>query len=48
MPDLHPVLDDFCTREHARDAYGVVLTEALEIDEAATAARRAEMAKQAA
>ena len=42
------VLDDFCTREHARDAYGVVLTESLEIDVAATEARRAEMAKQAA
>ena len=37
------VLDDFCTREHAREAYGVVLTGALEIDRAATEARRAAM-----
>ena len=42
------VLDDFCTREHANQAYGVVLTESLELDVAATEARRAEMAKQVA
>ena len=42
------VLDDFCTREHAYQAYGVVLNEALEIDPAATEARRAEMAKKVA
>ena len=42
------VLDDFCTREHAYRAYGVVLNEALELDTAATESRRAEMAKQVA
>ena len=42
------VLDDFCTREHAHAAYGVVLDDKLEIDRAATEARRAEMRKSAA
>ena len=42
------VLDDFCTVKHARDAYGVVLDSELEIDRAATAARRGEMRAQAA
>lgn len=37
------VLDDFCTVEHAYEAYGVVLDESLEIDRLATAARRSEM-----
>ncbi len=34
------VLDDFCTRARAVDAYGVVLDAALEIDQAATRTRR--------
>lgn len=42
------VLDDFCTAEHAYQAYGVVLDGELNIDHAATAARRAEMREQAA
>jgi N-methylhydantoinase B len=42
------VLDDFCTREYAHTAYGVVLDDRLEIDHAATEARRAEMRKSAA
>ena len=37
------VLDDFCTVEHAHEAYGVVLNAELEIDAAATEARRGEM-----
>ena len=37
------VLDDYCTIEHARAAYGVVLNSKLEIDAAATQARRSEM-----
>ncbi|MFB9147334.1 hydantoinase B/oxoprolinase family protein [Halomonas alkalicola] len=37
------VLDDFCTVEHAYEAYGVVLDKNLEIDRLATAARRSEM-----
>jgi N-methylhydantoinase B len=37
------VLDDFCTVAHAREAYGVVLDSKLEIDGAATTARRAEI-----
>ncbi|WP_087719296.1 hydantoinase B/oxoprolinase family protein [Salinicola salarius] len=37
------VLDDFCTVEHAFEAYGVVLDDKLEIDRLATAARRSEM-----
>ncbi|MCE8011961.1 hydantoinase B/oxoprolinase family protein [Billgrantia desiderata] len=37
------VLDDFCTLEHAYEAYGVVLDKNLEIDRLATAARRSEM-----
>ena len=40
------VLDDFTTIELARDAYGVVFADeqTLEIDQEATAARRAELA----
>lgn len=34
------VLDDFCTREHAFEVYGVVLNEALELDMIATLDRR--------
>ncbi|SFU97965.1 hydantoinase B/oxoprolinase family protein [Halomonas korlensis] len=37
------VLDDFCTVQHAHEAYGVVLDQNLEIDRMATAARRSEM-----
>ena len=37
------VLDDYCTIEHARAAYGVVLNSKLEIDTAATQVRRSEM-----
>jgi N-methylhydantoinase B len=39
------VLDDFTTIELARDAYGVVFADerTLEVDEAATEARRAEL-----
>ncbi|MBB3190261.1 hydantoinase B/oxoprolinase family protein [Halomonas cerina] len=37
------VLDDFCTVQHAYEAYGVVLDKNLEIDRLATAARRSEM-----
>ena len=37
------VLDDFCTIEHAKQAYGVVLNAELDIDAAATEARRGEM-----
>lgn len=37
------VLDDFCTRQHAFDVYGVVLDEQLQLDEAATAMRRAKL-----
>lgn len=37
------VLDDFCSVQHAYEAYGVVLDESLEIDRLATAARRSEM-----
>ena len=39
------VLDDYCTPALAFEAYGVVLDEALEIDQAATEARRAELRK---
>ena len=39
------VLDDFTTLELARDAYGVALTEALDVDEAATEELRAQMRK---
>ena len=43
------MLDDFTTIELARDAYGVVFADerTLEIDEAATEARRAELRAQA-
>ena len=42
---LDDVLDGFCTIDHAREAYGVVVdVEAERVDEAATAARRAEIA----
>lgn len=37
---LDDVLDDFCTIEHARDAYGVVITAGLILDLAATEALR--------
>jgi N-methylhydantoinase B len=37
------VIDGYTSREHARDAYGVVLTESLDIDEASTKAARAQM-----
>ncbi|MBT3628120.1 MAG: hydantoinase B/oxoprolinase family protein, partial [Rhodospirillaceae bacterium] len=37
------VLDDYCTVAHAKESYGVVLDSELEIDGAATAARRDEM-----
>ncbi|MCP8687191.1 hydantoinase B/oxoprolinase family protein [Marinobacterium sedimentorum] len=37
------VLDDFCSLEHARDIYGVVLSEAVVIDADATQRRRSEM-----
>ena len=37
------VLDDFCTVEHAREAYGVILNVELGIDASATEARRGEM-----
>jgi hypothetical protein len=42
------VLDDFTTIELARDAYGVVFADerTLELDEAATEARRAELRAQ--
>ena len=42
------VLDDFTTIELARDAYGVVFADerTLELDEAATEARRAELREQ--
>ena len=37
------VLDDCCTKAYAFEAYGVVLTEQLEVNVLATAARRAAM-----
>ncbi|MFM0517391.1 MULTISPECIES: hydantoinase B/oxoprolinase family protein [Caballeronia] len=37
---LDDVLDDFCTIDHARDAYGVVITAGLTLDFAATEALR--------
>lgn len=37
------VLDEFCSVEHAYEAYGVVFDESLEVDKLATAARRSEM-----
>lgn len=37
------VLDDFCSIDHAYEAYGVVIDKDLEIDHLATAARRSEM-----
>lgn len=43
---LDDVLDDFCTRERAFDFYGVVIDASLELDEKATAARRAAMRAQ--
>ena len=42
------VLDDFCTKAYAFEAYGVVLTDQLEVNAVATAARRAAMRKSAA
>ena len=41
------VLDDFCTVAHAYEAYGVVLDEHLNVDVAATVARRLKMRQQA-
>jgi len=40
---LEDVLDDFCTPERAHEVYGVVVTPELELDVAATEARRAVM-----
>jgi hypothetical protein len=40
---LEDVLDDFTTIELAREAYGVVISESLVIDEAATEALRAKL-----
>ena len=37
------VLDDYCTVEYAREAYGVVLNDEFKVDAAATEALRAEM-----
>lgn len=45
---LEDVLDDYCTREHALEAYGVVIREDLELDLPATERRRAELATRAA
>jgi len=42
------VMDDFCTIEWAREAYGVVMDEKLNLDLAATEQRRQEMRQQAA
>jgi len=42
---LDDVLDDFCTIEHARNAYGVVVTKDLKLDKKATDKLRAEMRK---
>ncbi len=41
---LRDVEDGYVSIEHARKAYGVIVSEALQIDSAATAARRDEMA----
>jgi len=41
---LRDVVEGWVTRAHARDVYGVVVTEAGAVDEAATAARRRELA----
>lgn len=38
---LDDVLDDFCSREHAYDAYRVVISEVMELDLSATDERRA-------
>jgi N-methylhydantoinase B len=40
---LDDVLDDFCTIEEAFSAYGVVISDDLKLDEAATETRRAEL-----
>jgi N-methylhydantoinase B len=37
------VLDDFCTIEHARDVYGVILDERVQLDVQATIERRAQL-----
>ncbi len=42
---LEDVLDDFCTIEHARNAYGVVVTKNLTLDKQATDKLRATMRK---
>ncbi len=39
------VLEEYITRDDARESYGVVLSDDLTIDEAATSALRAKMAK---
>jgi len=45
---LEDVLDDFCSIGQAHDAYGVVVTDDMKVDAAATAARRADMRRVAA
>ena len=40
---LEDVLDDFTTIELAREAYGVVISDGLQIDEAATETLRAQL-----
>jgi N-methylhydantoinase B len=45
---LEDVLDDFCGREYAFEAYGVVINDDMTIDTAATDKRRGEMARVAA
>ncbi len=45
---LDDVLDDFCTVEQAFEAYGVVVTDDMNLDETATEARRNELRKVAA
>ena len=42
---LEDVLDDFCTIEHAKDAYGVVITKDLKLDDKATKSLRNQMSK---
>lgn len=45
---LDDVLDDFCSRAYAFEAYGVVINDDMTVDSAATDKRRAEMAQVAA
>ncbi len=42
---LEDVLDDFCTIEHAKKAYGVIVTKDLKLDHKATKTLRSEMSK---